>query len=152
MNQLKTLEGIMPFPPQEVVRGTVLQPVTVFSSRRTCSSTPSSRNSSRTSLITSSITDLYSLGCGAPMKEKKKQNIHILQHCLAGLLWPVEVMVNRTEGIVYIANWKYNNYIIIIIYYNYHYNHNYFISNDDKKYNQICLNCTVSKLPKQSTF
>lgn len=36
--------------------------LTVFSSIRTCSSTPSSRKSSRTSLMTSSITDLYSLG------------------------------------------------------------------------------------------
>ncbi len=36
--------------------------LTVFSSIRTCSSTPSSRKSSRTSPMTSSITDLYSLG------------------------------------------------------------------------------------------
>lgn len=36
--------------------------LTVFSSTRTCSSTPSSRKTSRTSFMTSSITDLYSLG------------------------------------------------------------------------------------------
>jgi hypothetical protein len=36
--------------------------LTVFSSIRTCSSTPSSRKMSLTSLITSSITDLYNLG------------------------------------------------------------------------------------------
>ena len=36
--------------------------LTVFSSIRTCSSTPSSKKMSLTSLITSSITDLYNLG------------------------------------------------------------------------------------------
>lgn len=50
-----------------------MRQITVFSSRRTCSSTPSSRNSSRTSLITSSITDLYNLGY-----DDKTEQVHNL--------------------------------------------------------------------------
>jgi len=44
------------------IKTTTRGKLTVFSSIRTCSSTPSSKKMSLTSLITSSITDLYNLG------------------------------------------------------------------------------------------
>lgn len=69
------------FPLQLLYTGaTLIGTVTVFSSRRTCSSTPSSRNSSRTSLITSSITFLYNLGCEE--EKKKKRGKKLLQYAV----------------------------------------------------------------------
>lgn len=50
--------------------------LTVFSSIRTCSSTPSSKKMSLTSLITSSITDLYNLGFQLKIKNVLNKTIN----------------------------------------------------------------------------
>ena len=78
----------------------VMRTVTVFSSRRTCSSTPSSRNSSRTSLITSSITDLYNLG----WEEQERKHCQCMyDQCLTiGSFLNMDIMVSDVKKYIYI--------------------------------------------------